>query len=66
MLNCPPSWIFVDMYDTSQVGSRNFIFLRNNDLYAPITARTVRVSDFDTGWKGFKQYLIVGRYLGVA
>ena len=27
----PPFWIFVDMHDTSQVGSRNFIFLRNND-----------------------------------
>ena len=31
-----------------------------------ITARTVSVSDFNTGWKGFRQYLVVGRYLGVA
>ena len=27
----PPSWIFVDMHDTSQLGSRNFFFLRHND-----------------------------------
>ena len=31
ILSCPPSWILADMRDTSQVGSRNFIFLRNND-----------------------------------
>ena len=24
MLSCPPSWIFVDMHDTSQQGSRDF------------------------------------------
>ena len=66
ILSCPPSWIFVDMHDTSQVWSRNFIFLRNNDYYAPITARTVSVSDSNAGWKGFKQYLIAGKHLGVA
>ena len=27
----PPSWIFVDMHDTSQLGSRNLFFLRHND-----------------------------------
>ena len=26
MLGCSPSWIFVDMHDTSQVGSHDFIF----------------------------------------
>ena len=26
----------------------------------------VSVSDFSTDWKDFKQYLIVGRYLGEA
>ena len=31
-----------------------------------IAARTVSVSDLNTGRKGFKHYLIVGRYLGVA
>ena len=31
ILGCSPSWIFVDMHDTSQVGSRNFIFLRDDD-----------------------------------
>ena len=30
------------------------------------TARAENVSDFNTGWKGFKQYLIVDRYLGAA
>ena len=29
------------------------------------TARTVSVSDFNMNWKGFKQYLIVSRYLRV-
>ena len=28
--------------------------------------RSVSVSDFNTGWKVFKQYLIVAKYLGVA
>ena len=28
ILSCPPSWIFVDMHDAYQVGSRNFICLR--------------------------------------
>ena len=43
MLSCPLSWIFVDMHCTpSQLGSRNFIFLRNNDCYAPIIADTVK------------------------
>ena len=38
------------MHDTSQLGlgSRNHIFLRHIDEYAPITARTVSVSDFNT------------------
>ena len=27
----PPSWIFVDINDTSQLGSHNFFFLRHND-----------------------------------
>ena len=46
--------------------SRNFIFLQNIDTCAFITARTVSVSDFDTDSKGFKQYLIASRYLGMA
>ena len=28
--SCPPSWIFVDMHDTSQLGSRDIFFLRHN------------------------------------
>ena len=24
IFSCPPSWIFVDMHDTSQLGSRDF------------------------------------------
>ena len=24
IFSCPPSWIFLDMHDTSQLGSRNF------------------------------------------
>ena len=53
--------LLVDMHDTSQVGSRNFLFLRNNHK------RTYgKFLGFNTDWKGFKQYLIVGRYLGVA
>ena len=51
------------MHDTSQVVQRNCIFLQNNDS---ITARTVNIMDFNMVRKGFKQYLIVGRYLGVA
>ena len=47
-------------------GITQFYVLRNVLIYAPITALTVGVSDFNTGRKGFKQYLIVGRYLGVA
>ena len=31
IFSCPPSWIFVDMHDTSQLGSRNFFLLRHND-----------------------------------
>ena len=31
ILSRPLSQIFVDMHETSQVGSRNFIFLKNND-----------------------------------
>ena len=31
IFSCPPSWIFVDIHDTSQLGSRNFFFLRHND-----------------------------------
>ena len=31
ILSCPLRWIFVDIYDMSQVGSRNFIFLRSSD-----------------------------------
>ena len=27
ILSCPPSWIFVDMHDASQQGSRDFFFL---------------------------------------
>ena len=40
ILSCLPSWIFVDMHDTSQVGSRNFIFLRNNDYYYSLRVRS--------------------------
>ena len=47
MLSCPPSWIFVDMHDTSQVGSRNF--LTEQRFICAIIARTVSVSDFNTG-----------------
>ena len=54
------------MHDTLQVGLRNFIFLQNNDYFALIAARTVSVSEFNTGRKGFKQYFIISRYLGVA
>ena len=25
IFSCPPSWIFVDMHDTSQLGSRDFL-----------------------------------------
>ena len=28
ILSCLPSWIFVDIHDTSQVGSRNFFFTK--------------------------------------
>ena len=31
IFSCPRFWIFVDMHDTSQLGSRNFFFLRHND-----------------------------------
>ena len=31
IFSCPPSWIFVDMHDTSQLGSRKLCFLRHND-----------------------------------
>ena len=31
IFSCPPSWIFVDMHDTSQLGSRDFFFSRHND-----------------------------------
>ena len=62
--SCSPFWIFVDMHDTSKVGSRNFIFLRNNGQNAPKTTYTVSASDFNTNWKDFKEYLIVGWYLG--
>ena len=31
ILSYPLSWIFLDMDNTSQPGSRNFIFLRNDD-----------------------------------
>ena len=54
------------MHDTSQLGSRIFMFLRNNEYLCPITARTVRFSDLNRDREGFKQHLIVGRYLGVA
>ena len=50
----PPSWIFVDMHDTSQLGSRNSIFLRNNDQYSPITAQPLSVSGFQHGLKRFQ------------
>ena len=36
-------------------------------IYAPIIARAViKCLGINTAWKCFKQYLIVGRYLGVA
>ena len=47
-------------------GVTQFYFLTKKLLIWRITARTVSVSDFNTDWKGLKQYLIVGRYLGVA
>ena len=49
------------MHDTSQLGSRNFIFLMIN-----MRPRAVSALDFNTARKGFKQHLIVSRYLRVA
>ena len=31
ILSCTPPWIFVDTHNTSQKGSRDFLFLPNND-----------------------------------
>ena len=64
ILSCPPSWIFVDMHDSSQNFSRNFgvtqfFFLRHNDLSSPITTHMVSVSDFSTDWKGLKNISLV-------
>ena len=50
----------MDMHDASQLGSRDFF---SYDTMV-ITASTASVSDFTTDLKDFKQYLIVGRYLG--
>ena len=47
-------------------GITQFFFLRHNGWHALITACTASASHVSTGWEGFKQYLIVGRYLGVA
>ena len=47
LLSSLPSWIFVDVHGTSEVGSHNSIFSRNNYLkYAPYN-RTCGVSDFN-------------------
>jgi hypothetical protein len=37
VMNWPPSWMFEDMHDTSQVGSRNFFFSTVSDQYEPET-----------------------------
>ena len=52
------------MDDTSQVGhARNFkLFSYETIINVPITARSVSISDLNTGWKSFKQYLIVDSY----
>ena len=40
------SWIFVDMHDTSQVRSRNFIFLGDDDYTAKNVTSLLQIVDF--------------------
>ena len=45
--------------------ARAILFSYERIVIMRSTARTVSVSDFNMNWKGFKQYLIVSRYLRV-
>ena len=65
MLSCPPSWIFVDMHDTSQMGSRDF-FLTTQWLIRSHNRMYGKCIGFQHDPEDFKQYLIVvASYLGV-